>query len=226
VLATAQEAYDTAKSPEDYRWVAELLSHLVFAEPDFAPARELEADALEQLGYVAESGPWRNFYLAGARELRYGTTDGNRPENMPAPDIITPDVIAAMPLNMVFDYLGIRMNTVKVQDQSLSIGFIIVSGVPGDPGDCTALMRNSVLNYRPGLQHPLTALYSMSRATLNGFALALPGYTPRELEAAGKLTVQHGGIEPLETFNSWLDTFEFWFPLTLPSVWEPTVPSA
>ena len=41
----------------DYRWVAEVVNHVVFADPDNADARALQAAALEQLGYQAESGP-------------------------------------------------------------------------------------------------------------------------------------------------------------------------
>ena len=55
----------------DYRWVAELVGHLVFADPANLEARALQADAFEQMGFQAESGPWRDFYLTGAQELRY-----------------------------------------------------------------------------------------------------------------------------------------------------------
>ncbi|MED5324492.1 MAG: alkyl sulfatase dimerization domain-containing protein, partial [Pseudomonadota bacterium] len=68
VMAKAQTAFDTG----EYRWVAELLNHLVFADPDNEAAKNLLADAYEQMGYQAESGPWRNFYLRGAHELRRG----------------------------------------------------------------------------------------------------------------------------------------------------------
>lgn len=54
----------------NYRWAAELLNHLVFAEPDNAPARAALADAYEQLGFQAESGAWRNYYLAAVATLR------------------------------------------------------------------------------------------------------------------------------------------------------------
>ena len=49
----------------DYRWVVEVVNHVVFADPDNEAARLLQADALEQLGYQSESGPWRDFYLRG-----------------------------------------------------------------------------------------------------------------------------------------------------------------
>ena len=58
----------------DYRWVVEVVNHVVFADPENEPARLLQADALEQLGYQSESGPWRDFYLSGAMELRSNGT--------------------------------------------------------------------------------------------------------------------------------------------------------
>ena len=71
--AIARAREDFAKG--EYRWVADAMSQVVFAEPDNAAARELGADALEQLGYQSESATWRNAYLQGARELR-GRHDG------------------------------------------------------------------------------------------------------------------------------------------------------
>jgi alkyl sulfatase BDS1-like metallo-beta-lactamase superfamily hydrolase len=68
VLERARLSFDDG----DYRWVAEVVSHVVFADPSNTAARELEARALEQLGYQAENGTWRNFFLMGALELREG----------------------------------------------------------------------------------------------------------------------------------------------------------
>jgi len=59
----------------EYRWVAQVANQLVFAEPDNSEARELAADALEQLGYQAESATWRNAYLYAAKELREGVAE-------------------------------------------------------------------------------------------------------------------------------------------------------
>ena len=76
--AKAREAFEEG----DYRWVAEVVGHLVFAEPENEEARELQADALEQLGYGAENATWRNFFLMGAKELREGVSghaDRDRP---------------------------------------------------------------------------------------------------------------------------------------------------
>jgi len=72
VLGHAKQAFEAG----DYRWVAELLGHLNHAQPSHEDGRALLADTLEQLGYVAESALWRNFYLSGASELRMPPLSG------------------------------------------------------------------------------------------------------------------------------------------------------
>ncbi len=78
-MAKARE--DFAKG--EYRWVADVMSQVVFAEPGNTAARELAADALEQLGYQAESATWRNAYLFGALELRSGIPGRPSPPRRP-----------------------------------------------------------------------------------------------------------------------------------------------
>ncbi|MED5787660.1 alkyl sulfatase dimerization domain-containing protein, partial [Enterobacter hormaechei] len=82
------------------RWVAQVMNKVVFADPNNKAARELEADAFEQLGYQAESGPWRNAYLTGAQELRNGV------KRMPTPNNASPDAVRGMSTEMIFDYFG------------------------------------------------------------------------------------------------------------------------
>jgi len=89
----------------NYRWVAEVMHQVVFADPANRDARHLEADALEQLAYLAESAPWRNAYLLAARELRTGV--GGEARTAPA---IPPPVLHAMSIAQVFDYLGTRVD--------------------------------------------------------------------------------------------------------------------
>src|SRR5262245_30906923 len=103
VLSKARESYGKG----DYRWVAQVVNHVVFADPGNRAARELQADALEQLGYQAEAGPWRNFYLTGAKELREGV------QKRPTPNTASPDTVRAMTLEMFFDYLSVRLNREK-----------------------------------------------------------------------------------------------------------------
>ncbi|MET8829069.1 alkyl sulfatase dimerization domain-containing protein [Streptomyces sp. NPDC004610] len=215
VVALAQQAYDDAKSADDYRWAAELLSHAVFADPTDTDARQLEADILEQLGYQAESGPWRNFYLAAAHELRTRPADG-LPPGTPSPQIITQPVLAAMTLDMLFDYLGIRLNGPRAADQPLTIGLTVTGGLPDDPTTVTVRVRNGVLAHTPAPADPATAdaTYTLTRTGLNNLAIAAT--TPDQLLTDGDLTIDTGTITPLDTLNSLLDTFAYWFGLTTP----------
>ena len=104
VLTLAGEAFAEA----DYQWVCELLQHLVNVEPEHVQARALLADALEQLGYQAESGPWRNFYLCGARELREGVPAGSQVQ-------ISRGVARGMPLEDFYKALAVRLNPERAE---------------------------------------------------------------------------------------------------------------
>jgi alkyl sulfatase BDS1-like metallo-beta-lactamase superfamily hydrolase len=113
LMAHARDAYDGG----DYRWVAEVVGHLVFAEPRNKAARWLQADALEQLGYQSESGPWRNFYLTGAQELRGLNADSRKVIALPA----SSDIVAGMSSDMLFDYLAIGLDGQKAADVDMTI---------------------------------------------------------------------------------------------------------
>ncbi len=101
VMVRAREDFKGGR----YRWVAQVMNQVVFADPSNQEARSLAADAFEQLGYLAESATWRNAYLLGAQELRTGVLGGARP----SPGISSP-VLHAMPIAQVFDYLGTRVD--------------------------------------------------------------------------------------------------------------------
>src|SRR5262245_55562404 len=109
VIARARADFDRG----EYRFVAEAMSHIVFADPSNKAARQLGADALEQLGYAAESATWRNAYLLGALELRQGlaATAARAP--------VSPDVLRAMSLEHVFDLLGVRLNGEKAEGRRI-----------------------------------------------------------------------------------------------------------
>jgi alkyl sulfatase BDS1-like metallo-beta-lactamase superfamily hydrolase len=102
----------------EYRFVAEAMSHVVFADPANTEARRLGADALEQLGYAAESATWRNAYLLGALELRQGVsaTIARAP--------VSPDVVRAMSLDLFFDYLGVRINGEKAEGRHIVVNWV------------------------------------------------------------------------------------------------------
>ena len=110
VVERAQESF----AEGDLRWVAEVLNHVVFAEPDHAGARALLADTYEQLGYGAENGTWRSVYLSGARELRFGSF--GTPARADAPDLI-----AQLTPEMLFDALAIRVDGPRAWEQRVTI---------------------------------------------------------------------------------------------------------
>jgi alkyl sulfatase BDS1-like metallo-beta-lactamase superfamily hydrolase len=109
------QAGRTAFDAGDYRWAAELLDHVVFAQPEHLGARGLLADTLEQLGYQAESGPWRNFYLTGAHELRNGVTTAGPVSSSPV------RIMRAMTVPMIFDALAVRLDGPRADGLRLCI---------------------------------------------------------------------------------------------------------
>ncbi len=102
----------------EYQWVAEVTKQVIYANPNNKEAKWLCADALEQLGYIAESGPWRNVYLMGAQELRYGIIPITG-------SFISEDVLNNLPLKDVIYLLSIRIDGFKAGDLDYKINFII-----------------------------------------------------------------------------------------------------
>ncbi|TLG10877.1 MBL fold metallo-hydrolase [Nocardia cyriacigeorgica] len=114
VVAKARESFDAG----DFRWVAQVVNHVVFAQPDHAAARELLADTYEQLGYGAENGTWRSWYLSGMTELREGQF-GTPTETT------APDVIGQLSPTMLFDAIAIQVNGPKAWDENLAIDVVL-----------------------------------------------------------------------------------------------------
>ena len=188
----------------EYRFVAEAMSHVVFADPANVQARRLGADALEQLGYAAESATWRNAYLLGALELRRGPLD------TVARAPVSPDVIRAMSLDLFFDYLGVRLNGEKAEGRRLVINWVF-----SDVGRMYLLnLENSALTYLADRRSDgADATVTLDRAALNRVVL-------RELTFAD--AVQRGlvGIEGaagrvVELFDL-LDDFALMFEVVEP----------
>ncbi|MEU3001459.1 alkyl sulfatase dimerization domain-containing protein [Streptomyces sp. NPDC006995] len=151
-LALARTSFDAG----DYRWAAELLDHVVFARPDHAAARELLADTYEQLGYGAENGTWRNWYLAGASELRDGrfgtpTQTASR------------DIVSHLSPRMLFDALAVQIDGPRAWNERLSIDVRLT-----DTGDHYRLrLVNGVLTHTGAEQHDTAdATVTLPRASL------------------------------------------------------------
>jgi alkyl sulfatase BDS1-like metallo-beta-lactamase superfamily hydrolase len=200
IIEKAKQSYEQG----EYRWVAQVLNHVVFADPNNQEAKDLEADALEQLGYQAESGPWRNFYLTGAQELRKGVAP------LPTPNTASPDTVRAMSLDLFFDYLGVRLNSEKAGDADITLNFDF-----GDSGGKYLVgLQNGVLNHTAGEQADnADATITLSRDVLDSIVL---GETTLEKAATdGEIQIA-GDPDKLDQLVSSLDTFEFWFNIATP----------
>ena len=133
IIKKAKEAYNKG----DYRWAAEVMNKVVFAEPNNTEAKNLQADILEQLGYQAENGTWRNEYLMGAYELRNGTPKITA-------TTVSPDTLNAMAPDMILDYIGISVNGDKATDKKISINW----EEPNLKEKYLITLENSALVYR------------------------------------------------------------------------------
>lgn len=193
VLEQAQAAFDAG----DYRWVATVTNHVVFADPGNTAARALCADALEQLGYQSESAIWRNQYLMGAYELR----NGRVPMRGSSANV---DTLTAMSVGLIFDYLGVRLDPQRAEGQHIVLDWILT-----DPDEQYTLnLENSALTYRSGtLATSPDATISLSRATLDGLLTATDQKTA--LEAAmksGAIRIEGDATKVVELLGM-LDTF-------------------
>ena len=152
-LSVAQQAWDDG----DYRWCAEVGKHLVFADDADAEARDLLANALEQLGFGAECGTWRNAFLAGATELRSG--------NFGTPATTSGDIVYALSVSQLFDSVAVRIDGPRAWDEHLLIAWNV-----SDEGTTYLVeLRNGALHQRTAAEAPegVTA-FTLTRHALIG----------------------------------------------------------
>jgi alkyl sulfatase BDS1-like metallo-beta-lactamase superfamily hydrolase len=200
VVSKAQAYYDKG----EYRWVAQVVNHVVFADSSNQIAKNLQADALEQMGYQAESGPWRNFYLTGAKELRDGVMQ------LPAPNTASPDTIRAMSLDLFFDYLGMKLNGPKADGKNIVLNFDFTDVKE----KYLVEMVHGVLNHTADKQaDKADATITMTRDTLNQIVL---GQTTTDKAISDGTVKIAGSKAKLDEMLSYLDTFEFWFNIVTP----------
>lgn len=196
VLKKARVDFDKG----EYQWVAEITNVLVFADPDNQEARYLCADALEQLGYQAESGTWRNAYLSGAKELREGTiTDTALKANSSA------DLKKSMTPEMMMDYMGILTDSNAAQDVNLKINLNFTDTDP-------YLLRvdSGVLLYQKGVQA------DDADATLTLPRVAMFTILNKD-EAKQQETIRiEGDQDILKKLTEHMVTFEYFFNIVEP----------
>ncbi|MGV9415047.1 alkyl/aryl-sulfatase [Nocardia sp. NPDC003693] len=176
VVAKAQAAYDQ----NDYRWVAQVLNYVIFADPSNEAAKALQASTFEQLGFGAENATWRNVFLMGAYELRNGNV--GTPTTTDAPTMM-----AALSIEQVFDAISLRLDGVKAWNEKA------VSDWRFTDLDRTHRLelRNGVLIHYDlpeggGLPAP-EVTFTLTRATLIGVLLA--GQDIQEAIASGALSI-------------------------------------
>ncbi len=177
VLEKARASFEAG----DCRWVAEVVNHVVFAEPENEAARELQASALTQLGHGAENATWRNFFLMGAKELREGI-GGTPTTTAPA------DVVANLSVAQLLDAMAIRLDGPRAWDEHLRIDWVVA-----DPDEAHAItVRNGVLRHRTGRhQPPADAALLVDRSALDQLLLKTADIA--ELAGNGRLRVEGDG---------------------------------
>ena len=200
VVEKARAYYDKG----EYRWVAQVVNHAVFADPTHQGAKDLVADALEQMGYQAESGPWRNFYLTGAKELRDGVA------KLPTPNTASADTIRAMSLDLFFDYLGMRLNGPKADGKRIVLNFDFTD----TKENYMIEMVHGVLNHTSNHQaDDADATITLTREALN--QIVLKQTTLEKAIESGDVKIA-GSKAKLDEMLSYLDSFEFWFNIVTP----------
>lgn len=199
ILQKAKDDFDQG----NYRWTAMVLKHVVFANPDNADAKNLLADSYEQMAYQAESGPWRSVYLQGADELRNGVPD------IATADSASPDTINAMPPEMMFDYLAVRLNGPRAAGKKITLNVDFT-----DLNQRYALtVENGVLNYAPQPAPDADANLKLTKATMNEIQMG-----KLKLDDGidqNKVTVE-GNRASVSEFVGLLDSFPFWFNIVTP----------
>ncbi|KAI9042050.1 alkyl/aryl-sulfatase [Aspergillus affinis] len=187
IVRKGREAFDAG----DFRWAAEVLNHAVFANPDNEIARNLLADVYEQLGYGAENGTWRNFFISGTTELRDGNF-GTPTQSASA------DVVGQLTPEMLFDSIAIQINGPEAWDQKLAIDVVVT-----DAGVTYRLwLSNGALIYSTTPQSG-TVDVTLRGTTKQLTALAVYGPDPEALEKAG-IEID-GDTGALDTLSSLLD---------------------
>ncbi len=196
VLEKVQGSIDAG----DYRWAAQVLDHVIFAAPHRSDALLLQADVFEQLGYTAESGPWRDFYLTGAQELRHGVPD------LRGATAAGLDMLRAMTTEMLVDLMAVRLDGTRAEALTLDL-------TVADRDEIGALgIDHGVVHYSPGVHHA-SADVGMSLDHLDFARLASGRASLAEVGAGVTIT---GDRDRLDAFLGWLDYFDASFAIASP----------
>ncbi|PZA09820.1 alkyl/aryl-sulfatase [Rhodopseudomonas palustris] len=200
LLAKARADFDRG----EFRFIAQALSHLVFADPDNQEGRHLLADTFEQLGYQSESATWRNAYLFGAQELRHGMP------NMPARPGMPRETLAALKTSQIWDVLGVRLNGPKAEGKTIVLNWQFT-----DTGeDWVLTLENCALTYVAGVQSATAdAGFALPRSLLDEVIAKQTSFP--EAVMAGKIKVS-GNPMKLAELMGLMDEFPRMFEIVEP----------
>lgn len=200
--ATIKRAREDYKAGQ-YRWVASVMSKVVFADPANKEARALGADALEQLGYQSEAATWRNAYLLGALELRNGV--GPQP-----PALVNAELLKGISIDLAFDFLGVRLNAAKAEGKKIVINWTFT-----DLNQTYVMnLENSALTHTSGkLSDKADASVTLTRAALDAITLKQRTFLGSVL--TGDVSVGGNPLKLRELFGL-LDEFSTGFEIVEP----------
>ncbi|MFW2333040.1 alkyl/aryl-sulfatase, partial [Ilumatobacter sp.] len=198
LVAKARAAYDDG----DYRWVAEVVGHVVFADPSNTEARELQADAFEQIGYQSESATFRNAFLTGAQELRHG-----HPNRNPA---MRRGYLDAMTVDQLMDATAVRLIAEEVGgvDVTVNLRFTDVHE------DWRVILSGRVMHTVAGHSEHADATVSLDRSVL--IEISAAELTATEAIDAGRAAVDDGDAAAFTVLFDHLDVFLSMFPIVEP----------
>ncbi len=186
----------------DYRWVAEVLNHVVMSDPDHIAGRALLADTLEQLGYQSESAPWRNFYLCGALELRQGLPETKAFQ-------ASGGIAAGMPIENFFQTLAVRLLPTAADGLAVSI----LLNLTDMDANYLVTIKNSVFNYFKNKDTAANTTLTISSAD---FKKLIMGLTDGPTLMAEKKLEIAGDAKVMRSLSQLFDQFPRRFPLVTP----------
>jgi alkyl sulfatase BDS1-like metallo-beta-lactamase superfamily hydrolase len=200
LLAHARAKFDEG----DYRWVSEVVNHLVFADPTNTAARDLQADALEQLGYQSESATFRNAYLMGAHELRHG--------HPPRFESGRRGLVRSLPIEQLFATAAMRLKS----DEVGGVSSTVLLHVRDLDEHWLLGLSNRAMRCRrvaAGDTHTVDAHVTTTHETAN--ALVAGEVSVADAVASGALTID-GEQSAFTVFVEHLDVLRGGFPIVEP----------
>ncbi|WP_255521142.1 alkyl sulfatase C-terminal domain-containing protein [Flavobacterium hungaricum] len=159
------------------------------------------------MGYAAESGPWRNFYLSGAAELRNGV------KVLPSPDTAGPDMVRGMSTDLFFNFLAMKFKGTEADAAAMKYNFNIV--LPDVKEKVALIVANGVVTPRIGgsVKNNVTATITINRSDLNKVSLKEASFADLLKSKAIKIV---GDQNAFTSFLGKIDSFNFWFNIVEP----------